>query len=147
MNIAPFSFSPSLLPTQRAGANSSSPPVAKNPDLDSDDPKDIIAEIAQGGSAGLVKYQEKVIAKKAREDVLNSLGLTDADLKNMAPQKKSAIEEAIAKAIKQAIKNSIQGDGKAKVASDDTANGKAPAVPSSKSLISSSTLSALFDFQ
>jgi hypothetical protein len=148
VNIAPFSPNLSLFPTTpRSGSGRSNAPVSNSPDQNSTDPKDIIAQIASGGSTGLIKYQEKQIADKARKDVLNSLGLTEADLKNLPPQKESAVEDAIAKAVKDALKNSIQGDGKSNAASAGSENSKAAAAPTTRSLISSDTLNALFDAQ
>jgi hypothetical protein len=134
--------------TRSNGSSKSSVTSTQGPTSDSTDPKDIIAEIANGGSAGLMKYQEKQIAKKAEENVLNSLGLTEADLKNLPPARKSAVEDAIAKAVKESLKNAMQGDGKAGSVPGSTAAAQtqAPAGPTTTSLVSNQTLSALFDF-
>ncbi len=113
MLIGPYSQGVSSLFTSASSANSSSLAQAAGnfvpPDQDSTDPKDVIAQIASGGSAGLLKYQEKQIAEKAKEDTLKSMGLSDADLKNLSPQQLSAVDQAVAKAIQAALKASMQG--------------------------------------
>jgi hypothetical protein len=147
LNIAPFSPSASLFPNASTALAKSKAPASAY-DQDSTDPKDIIAEIASGGSAGLIKYQQKQIADKARQDVLNSLGLTEADLKNLSPDKLASVDEAVAKAVKDALKASIQGSDKTKNAAAEADQTKtAAATPTTKSLISSDTLNALFDAQ
>lgn len=147
MNIAPFSQSPSLFPTARTGPAQPNSSVGSSFDQNSSSPQDIIAQIAQGGAAGLIKFQEKQVADKARKDVLDSLGLTEADLKRLTPEKLSAVDDAVTKAVKDALKNSLQGDGKPKTASAGGDNNNPAAAPSTKSLISSETLNALFGSQ
>jgi hypothetical protein len=144
MSIGPISAGFSLFPngTTKFAQPPSKPADAADqdsidPDLidqDSTDPKDIIAEIASGGSTGLIKYQEKQIEDK----VLKSLGLTEASLKNLPPDKKNAIEDAIAKAIKESLLGTDTGSG-----GKTAASGQPPATPTNTSLISSSTWNSL----
>ncbi len=111
MSIGPLSqYLQSLAQTQAAAKKSSQGNQNQQPNgLDSNSPQDIISEIANGGSAGLLKYQEQQIAKKAQQDELNALGLTPAQLAKLPQQEQDAVQAAIKKAIEQAIKNSFGG--------------------------------------
>ncbi len=123
----------------KAPANAGTPPA----DQDSSDPADIIAEIANGGSAGLLKYQEQQIAKKARADELNALGLTEKQLASLSPQQQQAVQDAIKKAIEAAIRKQLGGDNQG--GSDNTAS--QAGVSSPNGLVSSSTLASLLSLQ
>ncbi len=112
-------------------------------DQDSSDPADIIAEIANGGSAGLLKYQEQQIAKKARADELNALGLTEKQLASLSPQQQQAVQDAIKKAIEAAIRKQLGGDGQGA----DNSTSQQAGVSSANGLVSSSTLASLMNSQ
>jgi hypothetical protein len=120
-----------------ASANKGTPPGNQDPT----DPAGIIAEIANGGSAGLLKYQEQQIAKKARQDELNALGLTEKQLASLSPQQQQAVQDAIKKAIEAAIRKQFGGDGQGGDASAQAG------VSSANGLVSSSTLASLLSLQ
>jgi hypothetical protein len=127
----------------QASLGSSKASVPTN-DQDPTDPQGIIAEIANGGSAGLLKYQEKQIADKARAAELKALGLTEKQLASLSPQQQQAVEDAIKKAIEAAIKKAFGGDGNEN--NGDTQTQQA-GVSSANGLISSDTLSSLLGLQ
>jgi hypothetical protein len=110
---------------------------------DSTDPKSIIAEIANGGSGGLLKYQEKQAEKKIEEDVLQSMGLKDADLKSLSPDKLRQVEDAVAKALQQRLENSMKNQ----VEQQAQAHAKQVFGSNGTSLLSDQTAAALFELQ
>jgi hypothetical protein len=160
MSIAPIQ-QPSLLSLIERKGSSNQAPSAASPDpnapaggLDnSQNPQDIISQIADGGYAGLLKYKEEQIAKQVRQQMLQQLGLNDSQLKSLPPQQQSAIEQAIEKAIKAALglpsgSGGGSSNGSASAQASGTAATAQPAGASgNSSLISSSTLNALLGFQ
>jgi histidinol dehydrogenase len=145
MSIAPLS---QYLQSQaQTAAKKSSQGSQNQPQngLDSNNPQDIISEIANGGSAGLLKYQEQQIAKKAREDELNSLGLTPAQFAKLPQQEQDAVQAAIDKAVQQANKNALGGGSSSASAGSGSSAQAGASGPNS--LISSSTPGALLSLQ
>ena len=141
MSIGPLS---QYLQTQAQNAAKSSVQAKKGApagDQDPTDPAGIIAEIANGGPAGLLKYQEQQIAKKARQDELNALGLTEKQLASLSPQQQQAVQDAIKKAIEAAIRKQLGGDSQGGDASTQAG------VSSANGLVSSSTLASLLSLQ
>jgi hypothetical protein len=148
MNVGGLSQNVSLFPNFASSRGSQ--PAASIGDSSSQDPSDpagIIAEIADGGSSGLVDYQQKEAAKKARTDELKSLGLTEDDLRKLDPKKKAAVEDEIAKAVKQRLEGSLQADGRTGAPAGGAEADQKAATPTTASLISSTTLGALFGLQ
>ena len=141
MSIGPLS---QYLQSQAQNAAKSSASANKSAPVENQDPTDpagIIAEIANGGSAGLLKYQEQQIAKKARQDELNALGLTEKQLASLSPQQQQAVQDAIKKAIEAAIRKQLGGDSQGGDASTQAG------VSSANGLVSSSTLASLLSLQ
>jgi len=122
-------------------------------DQDPTDPQDIIAEIANGGSSGLLKYQEQQIAKQARAQELASLGLTEQQLANLPAQQQATADKAIQNAVQQAIKKALGLDsqgGTSQSGSSQSSSSDASSqagVSSANGLISSSTLASLLGLQ
>ncbi|GGF17571.1 hypothetical protein GCM10011611_24290 [Aliidongia dinghuensis] len=108
---------------------------------DRTDPRSVIDEIAQGGAGGLLKYQEKQAEKKIEEQVLQSMGLKDGDLKNLSPDKLAQVEAAVAKALQQQIKNTMRNQAEQQA----TASTKQVFGSNSQSLLSTATTAALFE--
>jgi len=57
----------------------------------------------------LAEYQSKSVAQHLRDAILKEMGLTEEDLDAMPPEKRAAVEDAIAEKIKERLL--AQGDG------------------------------------
>ena len=57
----------------------------------------------------LAEYQSKSLAQHIRDAILKEMGLTEEDLDAMPPEKRAAVEDAIAEKIKERLL--AQGDG------------------------------------
>jgi hypothetical protein len=65
-------------------------------------------------------YANKTPAQRMRDAILKSMNLSEDDLKSMSPEKRKAVEDAIAQRIKQAAEDAAK-KGKTGIVADVTA--------------------------
>lgn len=83
----------------------------------SDDPKDMLAEIAGNGVEGMMKWKVKELQKQIAEKVLASKDVTLEEIAAMPPKQRVALEQQImrevAEKLKQAIHEQMKREGTA----------------------------------
>jgi hypothetical protein len=78
----------------------------------------VAGDIASIKKQGLVAYIMELHAKRLREEILASMGLTEEDLGKMSPEQRAAIEKAIAEEIQKRMAAEALMDKKGKDKTD-----------------------------
>jgi hypothetical protein len=100
MVITPIS-APTTWPTTSTGSSSASTPSAP---ATSDDTSSALQ--------WFTNYMSETPAQHMRDSILKSLGLTQADLDKMTPEKRQAVEDEITKRLKDQALNQTGGNKK-----------------------------------
>jgi len=75
---------------------------------------------AASAVSDFLSYAKETPAQRMRDAILKSMGLSEQDLQNMSPEKRKAVEDAIAQKIKDAAEQAAQ-KGKTGLVADVTA--------------------------
>ena len=75
---------------------------------------------ASSAVSDFLNYAKETPAQRMRDAILKSMGLSEDDLKAMSPEKRKAVEDAIAQKIKDAAEQAAQ-KGKTGLVADVTA--------------------------
>lgn len=75
-----------------------------------ENPKSIASTVTKTAAQELEEFLRKTPIQLMRDAILKEMGLTEEDLKHMPPDKRAAIEEAIADRIKKKMLGENQGE-------------------------------------